>query len=157
MDFFSNRKPYDMISVISGVNSMILPEHYENDILFFFDGKMDALTLYQVLFRHIESAFSAASVKVQKTQISFYDKHLFLVVSLPRQKQDTGILVTIGLPYRLESPVSPWRWNPTPAVRPSISQLLRKGKSTRNCWDGSVNPTTLQWSNRRRPRWYDKS
>ena len=40
---------------------------------------------------------------MQKTQISFYDKHLFLAVSLPHRKRDAGILVTIGLPVRLES------------------------------------------------------
>ena len=48
---------------------MTLPEYYENDVLFFFDGKPTALPLYQALFRRIESAFPAASVKVQKTQI----------------------------------------------------------------------------------------
>ena len=83
---------------------MTLSEYYENDILFFFDGKPDALPLYQTLFRRMESAFPAASVKVQKTQISFYDKHFFLAVSLPRRKRDAGILVTIGLPSRLGSP-----------------------------------------------------
>ena len=83
---------------------MTLPEYYENDVLFFFDGKPVALPLYQALFRCIESAFPAASVKVQKTQISFYDRHLFLAVSLPRRKRDAGILVTIGLPGQLESP-----------------------------------------------------
>lgn len=86
------------------VTSMTLPEYYENDILFFFDGKPVALSLYQMLYRHIASAFPGASVKVQKTQISFYDKHLFLAVSLPRRKREGGILATIGLPYRLESP-----------------------------------------------------
>lgn len=83
---------------------MTLPKHYENDILFFFDGKPVELSLYQMLYRHIAAEFPDASVKVQKTQISFYDKHLFLAVSLPRRKRDRGILVTIGLPYRLESP-----------------------------------------------------
>ena len=83
---------------------MTLPEYYENDVLFFFDGKSAALPLYQALFRRIGSAFPAASVKVQKTQISFYDKHLFLAVSLPRRKRDTEILVMIGLPDRLEPP-----------------------------------------------------
>ena len=83
---------------------MTLLEYYESDVLFFFDGKPTALPLYQTLFRRIESAFPAASVKVQKTQISFYDKHLFLAVSLPRRKRGAGILVTVGLPVRLESP-----------------------------------------------------
>ena len=83
---------------------MTLPEYYENDVLFFFDGKPAALPLYQALFQRIDFAFPAASVKVQKTQISFYDRHFFLAVSLSRRKRDTGILVTIGLPGRLESP-----------------------------------------------------
>ena len=47
-------------------------EHYETDLLFFFDGKPLELSLYEMLFRRMEAAFPAASVRVQKSQISFY-------------------------------------------------------------------------------------
>ena len=87
---------------------MKLPEHYDSDVLFFFDGRPLELSLYEALFRHMEADFPAASVKVQKSQISFYGKHLFSAVSLPvRRKKNWPehcIVVTIGLSHPLESP-----------------------------------------------------
>ena len=83
-------------------------EHYETDLLFFFDGKPLELSLYEMLFRRMEAAFPAASVRVQKSQISFYGRHLFAAASLPvRRKKDWPkqcLVVTIGLSRRLESP-----------------------------------------------------
>ena len=83
-------------------------EHYESDILLFFEGKPLELALYRRLFARMEERFPQASVKVQKSQISFYGRHLFAAASLPvRRKKDwprDSILVTIGLSYRLDSP-----------------------------------------------------
>ena len=87
---------------------MKTPEHYESDVLFFFDGKPLELSLYEALLRRMAMEFPDASVKVQKSQISFYGKHLFGAASLPvRRKRDWPehcIMVTIGLSYKLESP-----------------------------------------------------
>ena len=87
---------------------MKIPEHYGADILFFFDGKPVELALYEALFRHLETELSDASVKVQKSQISFYGRHLFGAASLPvRRKKNWPehcIVVTIGLPHQLRSP-----------------------------------------------------
>lgn len=87
---------------------MTVSEHYCSDILFFFDGRPIELSLYQALQAQIEAAFPDSSVKVQKTQISFYNKHLYAAASLPvRRRKDwpkTCLLVTIGLPCRLDSP-----------------------------------------------------
>lgn len=87
---------------------MNIPENYLSDILQFFDEKPRELALYQALSARMEQAFPSASVKVQKTQISFYGRHLFAAVSLPvRRKKDwpkTCILVTFGLPEPLSSP-----------------------------------------------------
>ena len=87
---------------------MQLPEHYPADVLFFFDGHPAELALYEALFRAMEQAFPKGRVKVQKTQISFYGRHLFAAASLPvRRKKDwpkTCILVTFGLFRRVEDP-----------------------------------------------------
>ena len=87
---------------------MKLPEHYESDVLFFFDGRPLELAMYQTLFRSLETAFPEASVRVQKTQISFYGRHLFAAVSLPVRRRkgwpEHCIVVTFGLSHRLESP-----------------------------------------------------
>lgn len=91
-----------------GGTAMKLPERYESDVLFFFDGRPLELALYQTLFRSLETAFPEASVRVQKTQISFYGRHLFAAVSLPVRRRkgwpEHCIVVTIGLSHRLESP-----------------------------------------------------
>ena len=87
---------------------MQLPEHYPADVLFFFDGHPEELALYEALFRAVEAAFPEGSVRVQKTQISFYGRHLFAAASLPvRRRKDWPkicLVVTLGLGYRLDSP-----------------------------------------------------
>ena len=87
---------------------MKTPEHYTSDILFFFDGKPLELALYEALFRHLEVEFPDASVRVQKSQISFYGRHLFSAASLPVRRKKSWpehcIVLTVGLSHRLDSP-----------------------------------------------------
>ena len=83
---------------------MKTPEHYDNDILFFFDGRPAELSLYGELLRHMQAAFPEASVKVQRTQISFYGRRLFAMVSLPRRRSEAGIVLSFGLGRELSSP-----------------------------------------------------
>ena len=87
---------------------MNTPEHYQSDLLFYFDRKPVELSLYQRLFSAMESAFPDAWVKVQKSQISFYCPKVFAAASIPvRRKKDWPdpcLLVTFGLEQRLLSP-----------------------------------------------------
>ena len=82
---------------------MHTPEHYQSDVLFFFDGRPEALSLYQALAAQID-AFPEVSVKVQKSQIGFYAARLFAMASLPKRKRDAGIVVSFGLGRREGSP-----------------------------------------------------
>ena len=84
---------------------MKMPEHYETDCLLFFAGKPEELELYEAFFQHMCDGFPDAEVRVQKSQISFYGRHLFAAASLPRRKQKGvhALLVTFGLSHRLES------------------------------------------------------
>lgn len=83
-------------------------QHYESDVLFYFSGKPLELSLYQDLFSFLDAAFPGASVKVQKSQISFYGRHLFAAASLPvRRKKgwpEHCLLLTFGLSYQKISP-----------------------------------------------------
>lgn len=87
---------------------MKTPEHYESDLLFYFDGRPVELSLYRRLFAAMASAFPDAWVKVQKSQISFYSPKLFAAASIPvRRKKDWPrecLLVTFGLERQLPSP-----------------------------------------------------
>lgn len=79
------------------------------DSLLFFDKHMDAVPLYEALENRILKEIENVQIKVQKSQISFYNKHLFACVSFARvrKKKDcpaSYIVVTFGLDHKLESP-----------------------------------------------------
>ena len=87
---------------------MTRPEHYEQDVLVFFDGKPLEYSLYEKLFQCLEAELPDIAVKVQKTQISFNGRHLLGAVSLPVRRKNSWpehcIVVPLGLPGKLESP-----------------------------------------------------
>lgn len=78
------------------------------ELLYFFDKKPEALALYEAFEARVCSEISPVNVKVQKTQIAFSNKHNFAFVSfLPIRKAgerpDAYIVVTFGLGYRVDS------------------------------------------------------
>ena len=78
------------------------------DELFFFNEKPAALPLYEAFAQRIFAVIDNVTVKVQKTQISFSNRHNFAFVSfLPTRKAKdrpkTYITVTFGLRYKKES------------------------------------------------------
>ena len=86
------------------------PEGYFTDLFQLFSGKERELELYHQAFAKMEQAFPQARVKVGKSQVSFYGKHLFAAVSPPvRRKKDWPehfLLVNFGLGEPLASPRS---------------------------------------------------
>ena len=87
---------------------MELPSSYLSDLQVYFSGHPEELALYAGVFPALEAAFPEARVKVQKSQISFYGKHLFAMVSIPvRRKKgwpEHCLLLSFGLGRREESP-----------------------------------------------------
>ena len=87
---------------------MNIPDYYETDILSYFGDHTKELALYQAMFDRMSAVVPDASVKVQKSQISFYGRHLFAALSLPvRRKKDWPqhcLLVTFGLAHRVDHP-----------------------------------------------------
>ncbi|MDE5892625.1 MAG: hypothetical protein K2H45_06865 [Acetatifactor sp.] len=80
-----------------------------DEILFFFDKHMKALPLYEAVEEKIMKEIENVQRKVQKSQISFYNRHLFACVSFARVRKKADcppifIVVTFGLERRLESP-----------------------------------------------------
>ena len=79
------------------------------DILYFFFTYPGALPLYELFEQRLLSEIENVNIKVQKTQISFSNKHNFAFVSfLPVRKAKECpkdyIVITFGLGYRAESP-----------------------------------------------------
>ena len=79
------------------------------DVLRFFDGHLAALPLYEAFAGRVFAELGPVTVRVQKSQISFSNRHNFAFVSfLPvRRKQDRPdvyLTVTFGLDHRADSP-----------------------------------------------------
>ena len=77
------------------------------DTLQFFDGHTEALGLYQAL-EALLCGFPNVNKLVQKTQITFRNRHVFACVSFARVRRKAELpnpyfVVTLGLPYPLES------------------------------------------------------
>ena len=79
------------------------------DTLLFFDGHADLFPLYEALETRLLAKYPQMNIRVQKTQISFSNRHLFACVSFlrPRKKAElpaSYFVLTLGLPAPLSSP-----------------------------------------------------
>lgn len=79
------------------------------DIFFFFEKSPMALPLYERFEEKVLSEMEDVRIRVQKTQISFSNRHNFACVSfLPvrkaKERPDVYIVVSFGLNHRLDSP-----------------------------------------------------
>lgn len=83
-------------------------DYVNQDSLMFFAKHPAALPLYEAFAAKLSELFPDAKARVQKTQITFSSRRVFACVSLMRVKRkaelpDPYIVVTLGLPYPLES------------------------------------------------------
>jgi hypothetical protein len=74
----------------------------------FFEGHKDALPLYLLFEERLYATFPSTNKRVQKTQITFVNRHVFACVSFARVKRKAELpspylVITLGLPYPLES------------------------------------------------------
>ena len=84
-------------------------EHYTADLLAYFEGHDREHALYLALVSALEQTLPENfSVRIQKSQISFYGRHLFGAASIPmHRKKDWPpdcLMVTFGLEHRADSP-----------------------------------------------------
>ena len=83
-------------------------EDYPALLALYFSGHPREEALYAALYRQMEEAFPQASVQVQKSQISFYNRHFFAAASLPVRRRKGWpkecLMVSFGLGYRVEDP-----------------------------------------------------
>ncbi len=78
------------------------------DTLMFFDQHMDVLPLYQEFEEFLFDSFPMVNKRVQKTQITFSNRHVFACVSFARVKRKDELpigymVITLGLPAPLDS------------------------------------------------------
>lgn len=75
-------------------------------MIFFFRNNPEALPLYEAYGEKVLEAVEDVQVKVQSSQISFYNRHMFSCVSFLRGRRkkelpDPYVVVTFGLGRRL--------------------------------------------------------
>ena len=83
-------------------------DYIERDTLLFFKEHPAALPVYEAFARKLAGALPNSNVRVQKTQITFSNRHVYACVSFLRVKKkaelpDSFFVLTLGLPYALES------------------------------------------------------
>lgn len=74
----------------------------------FFEQYKEAYPLYEAFVNRLLEKFPQTKIKVQKSQISFYDRHLYACVSFMRVKKKADMpavyfVLTLGMPCPLES------------------------------------------------------
>ena len=89
------------------------------ETLLFFDKSPLALPIYEVFETRLYELFPYIQKKVQKTQITFSNRHVFACVSFARVKRkaelpDPYIVITLGLPYPLDSDRAAVKTEPYP-------------------------------------------
>lgn len=77
--------------------------------LLFFQGHEGALPLYAAVRAQALTVRSDARIEVKKTQISFFSRFMFAAVSFTpvgkaQDRPKSFLTLTLGLPFRLESP-----------------------------------------------------
>ena len=80
----------------------------DTNTLMFFDQHLDVLPLYQAFEELLFDSFPVVNKRVQKTQITFSNRHVFACVSFARVKRKTELpmrymVITLGLPAPLDS------------------------------------------------------
>ena len=81
-----------------------MPDFTNIDAMQFFDRRPRELALYQDFEHKVLAACPDTHIRVQKTQITFENRHGFAFVSLPRRKiKEPTIVVSFGLSYRVDS------------------------------------------------------
>lgn len=83
-------------------------DHIMQDTLMFFDRHPAAYPLYESFQTKLLERFPVTIIRVQKTQITLSNRHVYACVSFLRVRKksdlpDPYIVITLGLPYPLES------------------------------------------------------
>jgi len=90
------------------------------DTLLFFNLRPEALALYEAVENWLLAAIPGAQKRVQKTQITFFDRHVFACVSFARVLRKAALppepwlTLTLGLPAPLDSPRAAVQTEPYP-------------------------------------------
>ena len=100
------------------------------DTLFFFDRHQAVYPLYACFQEKLLAGFPESRIKVQKSQISYYNRHLYACVSFLKLKKkselpDDYFVLTLGLPAPLESDRVAAKTEPYSGMRLTNRKLVK--------------------------------
>ena len=80
----------------------------EQDVYMFFENHAAAFPLYEIYEKKLYERFPQTTIRVQKSQITFSNRHVYACVSFLRVRKkaelpDPYLVITLGLSYPLES------------------------------------------------------
>ncbi len=80
----------------------------KQDTLAFFDKRRELYPLYESFESKIIKEYPVSKIKVQKTQITLSNRHIFACISFMRPLKKSELpssyfVITLGLPYPLDS------------------------------------------------------
>lgn len=85
-----------------------MESHITMEELLFWDGWNAYVPLYETLRNTLAQTYPDLRIKVSKSQISFYNRHMFAMVSPPARRKKGWprdfILVSFGLSHPVQSP-----------------------------------------------------
>jgi hypothetical protein len=98
------------------------------DEMMFWNEYPEMFPIYEVLSERLTAAYPDVKIKISKTQISFYNRHMFAMASTSKKRKKEWpkefVMVSIGLPYHLVNPrvlaaveAYPGRWTHHIAVK----------------------------------------
>ena len=92
------------------------------DTILFFDPHPDVLPLFQAFEAVLFETFPEVKRRVQKTQITYYNRHVFACISFARLKRKAELpegymVITLGLPTPLDSERVAVKTEPYPGSR----------------------------------------
>ncbi len=94
-------------------------DHTQQDLLAFFSQQPQALPLCEAFLQKLQAQHPETHTRVQKTQITFSNRHIFACLSLARVRKkallpDPYLVLTLGLPAPLASPQAEIKTEPYP-------------------------------------------
>ena len=124
----------------------------DTDTLMFFEGHSAALPIFLEFERFLDTALPVVNKRVRKTQISFFNRHVFACVSFAavRRKADLPegyIVITLCLPYCLDSDRAAMKVEAYPGRGRTISSSAARMSWTMNFKALCAKPTTSRIAN----------
>ena len=112
----------------------------KQDTMMFFDGHREVFPIYESFENMLLHLYPQTKRKVQKTQITFSNRHVFACISFMRPKKKSELpafyfVLTLGLSYPLESERAAVKTEPYPGRWTTHIVISDRSDLNQELWD----------------------